>query len=85
MQLPTIHSNGTSKASLINDLCDASNTLEEAYQTLKRCAPNGRDYYLQGAVAMETAEREHISRLKRLDEVKQEVDALTVAIDQLGD
>ena len=83
MELPTIHLNGTSKERLIEALCEASQAIELAYQATKQTGPNGRDYYTQGAVAMENAEREHRSRLERLDAVKDELDAMTLAIDKL--
>ncbi len=84
MQLPTIHSNGTSKGSLVVALSEASNALNIAYEKLKQTAPNGRDYYPQGSVAMNTAINEHQDRMKRLDEIKGEIDALTIAIDEIG-
>ncbi len=84
MQLPTIHMNGTSKTALIDALCDASSALDAAYLALKQTAPNGRDYYPQGAGALEHAEAEHNGRLRRLDDVKAEVDRLTLAIDELA-
>lgn len=81
MQLPTIHSNGTSKESLIEDLCKASHAIDAAYVALKLTAPNGRDYYPQGPAALEKAIAEHNDRLRRLDVVKNEVDELIGAID----
>ena len=81
MTAPTIHSNGTGKQTLIDGLCDAADALNAAYAALKKCAPNGRDYYVQGGNAMERATAEHMDRLKRLDAIKEEIDALTIAID----
>jgi hypothetical protein len=83
VQLPTIHLNGTSRERLVEQLCEASAALDAAYEALKRAAPNGRDYYPQGPAAMEAAEREHRDRMARVDAVKQEVDALTIAIDAI--
>jgi hypothetical protein len=85
MQLPTIHGNGTNKAELVRGLCEASNALDAAYEKLKRTAPNGRDYYPQGPMAMERAVQEHNARLRMLDALKGEVDSLTIAIDSIGD
>jgi hypothetical protein len=76
MTVPDIHLNGTSKESLIEDLCTASAAIEAAYQAVKQTAPNGRDYYRVGIKELESAER-----LKKLDEVKHELDTLTMAID----
>ena len=83
MQLPTIHLNGTSKARLIEGLCNAAAALDAAYNALKQTAPNGRDYYPQGPAALAQAEKEHSDRLRRVDAVKDEVDKLTVAIDEI--
>lgn len=84
MQLPTLHLNGTSKERLIDALCNASAALDGAYESLKQTAPNGRDYYPQGPAAYTKANDEHMDRLRRLDAIKSEVDALTLAIDELG-
>ncbi len=83
MILPSIHSNGTSKDRLLLALTEASDALDTAYEMLKKTAPNGRDYYPQGPDALGMATAEHMDRLKRLDAVKSEIDALTVAIDQM--
>lgn len=85
MTLPTIHTNGTSKERLIEALCEASQAIDLAYSALKQTAPNGRDYYMLPASELRSAEQEHFSRLNRLDEVKKEVDALTIAIDEIPD
>jgi hypothetical protein len=84
MTLPTIHLNGTSKQSLVDGLCDASDALNTAYAALKQTAPNGRDYYTQGPQALAAAQDEHLDRLRRLDAIKAEIDALTLAIDEAG-
>jgi len=83
MQLSTIHLNGTSKEALVKALCDASEALEAAYQSLKQTTPNGRDYYPQGNQALKVALDEHDSRLRRVDSVKKEIDELTIAVDNL--
>lgn len=81
LAIPTIHLNGTPSRMLIESLCEASDALNIAYAKVKQTGPNGRDYYPQGAKAMEQAEHEHSERLKRLDAVKDELDAMAVAID----
>ncbi len=82
MQLPTIHSNGTSRIRLVESLCEVSNKLNDAYESMREAAPNGRDYYPQGPEALQQATREHLDRMRRLDEIKAEVDALAYAIDR---
>ena len=81
MIVPTIHLNGTGKERLIEPLCDASHALTDAYEALKQTAPNGRDYYPQGPDALRQATEEHHARLRKLDAIKAEIDALTLAID----
>ena len=78
MIVPTIHPNGTSAERLIESLCEASQALDLAYSVLKQTAPNGRDY--QNQDEMLAAQVEHMSRLHRIDSVRNELDALTCAI-----
>lgn len=82
MIFPTIHRNGTSREHLLGDFCKASIALDIAYEALKQTAPNGRDYYPQGAGVLCQATQEHLSRLKRLDEIKVEIDRLASHVDQ---
>ncbi len=83
MILPTIHSNGTTKDELIKPLLVVAEKLEEAYQALKLCAPNGRDYYPQSNTAIYTATDEHMARLRAIDKIKQEIEEYTIAICEL--
>lgn len=83
MMTPTVHLNGTSRESLIEALCEASNKLDEAYRAIKQTAPNGRDWYPQGPDALKQATSEHMARLARVDAVKDEIDELIRAIDAL--
>lgn len=80
MIAPTIHLNGTSRESLLEALETAYRKLGEAYDALKQTAPNGRDYYPQGPNAIGQATSEHFARLKRIDEVRDELEALAIAI-----
>ena len=73
---PTIHLNGTSAEMLARDYGDARYAADLAYEKLKRTAPNGRDYYTQGANAMDRAEKEHRARLTKLQEVFDELETL---------
>lgn len=80
--IPTIHSNGTSRESLLRGLKNASSALDKAYGQLRKTAPNGRDYYLQGITALGQADQEHDSRLRRLKEIKKEIDELAEAVSE---
>lgn len=80
LQAPLVHLNGSGKNRLIDDLCEVSQALNEAYRVMRGMHPNGRDYYPLGAVAMGKAEAEHRSRQERLDAIKAEIDAIAEAI-----
>lgn len=73
MTLPTIHLNGTSANDLAEGYRLALNAIDDACQALAGSGPNGRDYYPQGAGALEKALDEHSERLAALEKVKQEV------------
>lgn len=77
---PTIHLNGTSRDDLLNEIDNAYHLLNDAYDALKRTAPNSRDYYPQGANAMAAAEREHMGRMLKVDDVRRELQQLAEAI-----
>lgn len=82
MIVPTIHLNGTSKQSLLDDLDEAFSALNEAFDKLKRTAPNGRDYYLQGEEAFIKAGDAHTTRLRKVHDVIGEIQELMIAIDR---
>lgn len=82
MTPPTIHLNGTSRERLSEGFCEASQAVDLAYQTVRQIGPNGRDFYPQGPEALAAAELEHMSRLRRLDEIKKELDDLAMAVSE---
>jgi len=82
MIVPTIHLNGTSKQSLLDDLDEAFDALNTAFNKLKRTAPNGRDYYPQGPDALEKAANAHFERLRKVQAVSDEIQELMLAIDE---
>ena len=71
---PTIHMNGTAACDLIEDLTRASASLYQAILDVQRAGPNGRDYYPQGPDAISRAIADHVWRLKRLTDVRQELE-----------
>jgi hypothetical protein len=84
MIVPTIHLNGTSKVALLAALELAYDALGEAYDAIKETAPNGRDYYVQGPNAITVAGIEHHDRLKKVDEVREEIAEIINRVDQQG-
>jgi hypothetical protein len=78
--IPTIHSNGTSKQSLLDGYCDAIDALHAAGSKLAAAYPNGRDYYVQDGDAIGAAMKQHEARLAKLKEVIGELEAIALAI-----
>jgi hypothetical protein len=54
-----------------------------AIDKLSEAGPNGRDYYPQGDDAFREAQKEHASRLQRLQSVYKELEDLILAIDEI--
>ncbi len=79
---PTIHLNGTSAKELTEQLKNAYLSLTEASQKLRQTAPNMRDFYVQtnSHQNYEFARIEHFDRLKRIEDIKQELVELCNAI-----
>jgi len=73
MRLPTIHLNGTSADTLLDEYWAALDALQKAIEVLQDAAPNARDYYPQGDGAFHEAAREHKARLAALHGVLAEV------------
>jgi hypothetical protein len=82
MQGPLIHMNGTSFEELIGQLTSAASAVRAALRAVENAAPNQRDYYPLGQDAWSTAQREHASRLSRLNAVRDELENLALALDE---
>lgn len=80
LTVPTIHLNGSGAESLREGYIDAYQAVEAAIQAVMAAAPHGRDYYVQPGDAYEAARAEHVSRLARLLTVKDELEALALAV-----
>jgi hypothetical protein len=80
LQLPTLHLNGTSQDSLLEDLSAAGQAVREAMERLAVCYPNGRDYYVQEAGSLARAEAQHAYRMERLRDVLAELNDLAEGV-----
>lgn len=80
LAVPTIHSNGTSEESLLEQFGDARVAILKAQEALAKAAPNGRDYYPQGDAALRKAQDEHRARVDALTRVEQELYEIMEAI-----
>jgi hypothetical protein len=80
LAIPTIHMNGTSRAAIIEQLETAHTAIEAAIRALEQAGPNGRDYYPQGAGAIQEALRQHANRLHNLSAVSKELAEIWEAV-----
>lgn len=79
---PLIHSNGTSGPALLEDIMQARHDLQTAIESLKACAPHGRDYYLTSSSAIDAAAAAHRSRLTDLANVLSDLDKIAIDLDR---
>jgi len=80
MMKPTIHSNGTSRQELLDQVCNAGHAIQDAMTALAKATPNGRDYYVQDPGAIKIALEEHNSQATRLQSVLDELQELAIHI-----
>lgn len=80
MKKPTIHMNGTSAKELYARYEVAAHALREAIDAVQLAGPNARDYYVQEPGAFEVARSEHEERLRKLTEVKKELESIWEAV-----
>lgn len=76
MTFPTIHLNGTSATDLLEDYTKASVALSRAIAAVEHAGPNARDYHINGPQAFQDSRMQHESRLRRLLDVRGEIEAI---------
>ena len=90
---PTIHLNGSGE-SLMREYQAAATALGDAIKAVRAVTVHGRDYYVQDGPgfggpfgpAYTRARQEHVARIVRLQDVYDELGAITMdLIDQVGD
>ena len=84
LAIPTVHLNGTSKSDLLDQFCEAINSLHEAGWALAKAAPNGRDYYVQPGNSIAVAIDQHDARMNKLREVVSELEEIAMAVSDQG-
>lgn len=81
LRKPTIHLNGTSVKILHEQFSEAYSKVGEAIKSLEETQPNGRDYYPQGEGALKEAMDQYLSRVQRLQSVRDELLELAMVLD----
>ena len=83
LQIPLVHLNGTGRDGLIALNRAAGAAIRAALEKLQNAAPNQRDYYPlepRSPGAFQRAQREHLSRMERLQSVLAELTHLNERI-----
>lgn len=78
--IPTIHLNGTSRDELLRGYVNALDALREAEIAVAQTIPHGRDFHVQGDMALERAHREHIDRMRKLRGVFSDLSAIAETV-----
>lgn len=68
--LPSIHLNGTSPETLLNEYEDVCTALSKAVEALEKATCNPRDFYVQGDGAWQKARDERTAMFQKLKEVQ---------------
>lgn len=77
MIYPTVHLNGTSKDALLDPIGEVMGSLVTAINSMPTISPNARDYNGD----FNRAASEHADRIRRLNEIYSELDALWLNIE----
>ena len=74
--MPTLHMNGDSFVTLFEGHCEVAELLRETLSSLRANAPNARNYYVQGSDAFACARDEHMERVRKIESVLSDVEAI---------
>ncbi len=78
--IPAIHTNGDTAQTLEAQNMAAYEAVRTAIAALQNAAPNGRNFYTQGADATQATIKEHVTRLNNLETVYQEIEQIIIGI-----
>jgi len=81
--IPTVHMNGNSAQSLLEELHDGIVLIKTAQEALASMdVAHGRNWYPQGDGATTKAREEHFARIRKLAEVRKELEAIAEGVYQ---
>lgn len=81
---PTIHLNGTSKASLMAEYLAALEAMRNAIEAVQAITVHGRDFYVKEEGALLKATSQKRKQLTALDSVYAELEQIALMIDEQG-
>jgi hypothetical protein len=81
---PTVHLNGTSGESLIQQRLDIVQALVEVEEAIGQAWPHGRDYYPQGPDALAAAQQVWKERVKVVADLRDEINEEALRIFSVG-
>jgi hypothetical protein len=70
---PTVHMNGSGKKQLVEQYTKAVEALNDAIAALNEAYPHGRDYYVQGEGAIDSACSQQDARIKAVRIVRNDM------------
>jgi len=73
MPMPTVHLNGASRESLVQQRTDVADALRDVEDAIRQAWPHGRDYYPQGPDALTTAQEAWRERVTVVAEMREEI------------
>jgi hypothetical protein len=72
--IPTRHLNGTAQKDLDENYETMLAALRDAIKAMENAAPNAHDYYVQGPDAFGIAQAQHVNRILRVADVKNQIE-----------
>ena len=73
MPMPTVHLNGASRESLVQQRTDVADALRDVEKAIGQAWPHGRDYYTQGPDALSAAQQAWRERVTVVAEMREEI------------
>lgn len=80
LTVPALHLNGSGYENLIEEYNNQANALQIAIRALETSGPHPRDYYVVSDTAYVDARSAHFDRIKALNKVYQEINAIRDAL-----
>ena len=82
MPMPTVHLNGASRESLVQQRTDVADALRDVEKAIGQAWPHGRDYYPQGPENIYKARQAWTKRMKIVAEMREEIVQEALRIDR---